>query len=165
MKHLVGHAKNGIEVNVDLITSRAAKHISQMPHLLSLAAEALQSIQLEKTVMDLEYDMGRTIGYDFVVETTDTDTIFYVQLVRDNTYTRFTKNGKPLSTKYLSMILCKSDDDTSYDLLDIWVGRLTPPRPGSDQATDDAKTYWEKHAFVFENQPVQSSTLTKTCPY
>jgi len=109
--------------------------------------------------------MGRTIGYDFVVETDSADTVFYAQLARDNTFTRFVKNSEPLHTRYLTMHLSFCQASASYTLNDIWTGRLRPPRPGSPKETTKGNLYWEKHAFVFENQPLQSRSLTKTCPY
>lgn len=165
MKHLVGYAQNNVDVYVDLVESKAAKQIARAPRLLSLAAEALQRIPLKKSSISLECNMGRIVGYDFVVETTAADNIFYVQLLRDDTYTRFTKNGKPTPTQHLSIMLRQNPTGSSYDLHDIWVGRLAPPKPGSLQETATSKTYWEKHACIFENQPIQSRTLTKMCPY
>jgi hypothetical protein len=165
MAHLVGRTKNGVPVYVDLIKSDAAKHIAAQPYLLTLAAEALRSTNAEGAVVSFECDMGRPIGYDLVVETTSNDSIFYVQLVRDELYTRFTKNSKPAATARLSVVLHRNADGESYNLHGLWVGRFTPPRPGSAEETVDSRTYWEKHAFVFENQPIQLRTLTKTCPY
>jgi hypothetical protein len=165
MTHLVGYTKNNMPVYVDLIESRAARHIGPKPYLLTLAADALQQITAKDRVVTLEYDMGRPIGYDFVVETSESDITFYVQLIRDNTYTRFTKTGKPSPTNYLSIVLHQNDNDSSYSLYDIWVGQQTPPRPGSGQETTESESYWDNHAFVFDNQPIQSRTLTKTRPY
>lgn len=166
MTHFIGHTRNNIPVFIDLIGSAAARHVAQQPYLLTLAAEALRSATLDgRSTINLEHDMGRPIGYDFVVETTTTDVIFYAQLLRDEAYTRFVKNGKPLSTRYLTTILRADKVDAQYNLENIWMGRLTPPRPGSAKESARSKTYWSKHAYVFENQPIRSSTLTKTCPY
>lgn len=166
MTHFIGLTRDNVPVYIDLIRSDAAKQIAQQPYLLTLAAEALRNSTLGgRSTINLEHDMGRPIGYDFVVETTTTDVIFYAQLLRDNAYTRFVKNGKPLATRYLTTILRADEAGTQYNVESIWMGRLTPPRPGSAKETARSKTYWEKHAYVFENQPVQSSTLTKTCPY
>jgi hypothetical protein len=165
MTHFVGNSKNKLPVHVDLINSNAAKRIAHHPYLLAVAAEALQHITLTKPIVNLEYDMGRNIGHDFVVETNASDNIFYVQLVRDRVYTRFIKNGTPLPTRYVSMTLARDQKSDPYHIQDVWVGRLAPPRPGSDEETPQSKTYWEGHAIVFGNEPIQSRTLTKTCPY
>ena len=166
MTHFISYTRNNIPVFIDLIRSNAAKHVAQQPYLLTLTAEALKNITLDgRSSMSIVHDMGRPIGYDFVVETSTDDGIFYAQLVRDETYTRFIKNGKPLSTRYLTTILSIDPVGAQYNVENVWIGRLTPPRPGSAKETAKSKSYWDTHAYVFENQPIQSSTLTKTCPY
>ena len=164
MKHPVGQTRNGIAVYVDLIQSQAAKHIAQQPHLLGLVAEALQQITPRGADTKIEHDMGRVIGYNFVVKTTDSDGIFYAQLLRDTTYTRFVKNGKPVSTQYLSMIL-RRNEDAEYELLDAWIGRLSPPRPGTADETADSKSYWATHAIILGSESLQLRTITRACPY
>jgi hypothetical protein len=164
MKHTIGHARNGASVYVDLIHSQAASHISQQPRLLNLVIEALQKTNLSGQEVSIEYDAGRDIGYNFVVSTTEKDTVFYAQLVHDSIYTRFVKNGKPLPTQHLTLILSR-DEDGDYSLLDTWIGRLSPPRPSSTDETTESKPYWSTHALVLDNQPIQSRTLTKVCPY
>jgi hypothetical protein len=165
MAHLAGYSQNELPVYVDLCRSEAAKHISRDPHLMTWATEVLSRTNLDKTVVNLEYDMGHNVGFDYVVKTGPTDVIFYVQQVKDKVYTRFIKNGLPLATNYISMRLEQSDNDGLYWLSDIWIGRLTPPVPGSSNENSKSRTYWEDHALVFVNQPIQSRTLTKTCPY
>jgi hypothetical protein len=165
MKHPVGHAQNGVTVYVDLIHSDAAKHIAEQPHLLGLVAEGLRHITLHGEDINVEWDMGRAIGYDFVISTAETDSVFYAQLSRDSTYTRFIKNGAPLSTQRITLILHRSEDKNAYELQDAWIGRLSPPRPGSTNETTESRPYWEKHAFVLGSQSLQPRTVTKTCPY
>lgn len=164
MKHLVGRTRNGALVHVDLITSAAAKRIAQQPHLLGLAGEALKKTALRDTEIRFEYDTERTIGYDYVIGTTDKDSVFYAQLLRDTTYTRFVKNGKPVPAQRLAIVLRKNDDG-NYELLDTWIGHLSPPKPGSTGETPESKTYWATHALILDNQPIQLRTLTKVCPY
>src|SRR5688572_12334778 len=134
MKHPIGHTRNGVPVYVDLIGSQAAKRIAQQPQLLALAKEMLEKTTVQGKETSIERDMGRLIGYSFVVATTEKDTILYGRLLRDDLYTRFVKNGKPLSTHYLSVTLRKGGNN-HYELCDIWIGRLNPPRPGSANET------------------------------
>jgi hypothetical protein len=153
-----------MQVQVDLIGSQAARHIAQQPRLLMLAKEVLEKIAAKGATVNVECDMGRPIGYSFLVATKDTDTILYARLLKDEIYTRFVKNGKPFSTPYLTVSLTQ-DKDNNYELSDIWIGRLTPPRPGSVNETTESRSYWLEHAFVLDNQPLQLRTVTKTCPY
>lgn len=165
MKHPIGETRNGITVFVDLIHSEAAKHIAQQPHLLNLAAEALQKTSVHGPRLNVEHDMGRDIGYSFIIPTTEGNTVFYAQLQRDEVYTRFIKNGKPLTTQHLSLLLRRNTEDKTYELHDVWVGRLSPPRPGSADETDESKTFWSTHALILDKQPLQLRTVTKVCPY
>jgi len=164
VKYLIGQTRNSAQVYVQLIGSQAGKHISRQPQLLSLAKEMLAAVTLQRQDIRLEYDMKRPIGYSFVIETTDKDVILYGRLLKDDLYTRFVKNGKPLSTRYLSVALSKGSDN-NYELSDIWIGRLTPPRPGSSDETTESKPFWSNHAFILDSQPIQLQTVTKTCPY
>lgn len=164
MKHPIGITRNGISVYVDLIQSKAAKQIAQQPYLVGLVNEALLQLALSGPEVGIERDMGRNVGYSFIVDTTDADTVFYAQLLRDDVYTRFVKNGKPLPTQYLTMIL-RRDDNGDYGLCDAWVGRLAPPRPGSANETAQSKSYWSSRACILGNQSLQQRTVTKVCPW
>lgn len=164
MRHLVGQTRNGMQVHTQLIGSRAGRHISQQPQLLSLAKEMLAAVSLHGPTASIEHDMKRPIGYSFAIETTDKDTILYGRLVKDEVYTRFVKNGKPTLTSYLTAILSK-ENGNNYELSDIWIGRLMPPRPGSDNETAESRPYWSNHALILDGQPLQAQTVTKTYPY
>jgi hypothetical protein len=164
MKHLVGHTRNGKAVHVDLLYSEAAQHISRQPHLLDLVKTVLKAKEVKTSKIHIQYDMGRTIGYDFTVETTDTDTIFYAHQVREKTFTRFVKNGEADPTSYLTVTL-RSDGPDAYELLDVWIGRYRPPLPGSENETSQSKSFWANHAVVLDRQVLQPHTLTKDCPY
>lgn len=164
MKHAITQTRNGAVVYVNLVRSPAAARIASQPYLLGLIKEALEPTSLTAAVIRIEQNMGRDIGYDFVAETKESDPIFYAQLVRQETYTRFVKNTKPLSTQYLTMIL-KRDESGQYELDDTWVGRLSPPLPGSYNETQESKSYWNSHAYIFDKQPLQLRTVTRVCPY
>lgn len=164
MKHLIGQSRNGMSIHVRLIGSRAGENIARQPQLLSLAKEMFTKITLHGAEISLEYDMDRQVGYSFVIETSDKDTILYARLLKDDIYTRFVKNGKPQPTNYMAVNLLRNGDN-AYDLADIWLGRLMPPRPGSASETAESKQYWSNHALILDNRPLQLKTVTKTCPY
>jgi hypothetical protein len=164
MKHPIGPTKNGHSVYVDLIHSQAAKHISAQPQLLMFIKEALLQHSPSKEQVTFQYDMGRSIGYDFTVEISEKDVVFYAQLIKSSVFTPFVKNGAPLNTNHLSVILHKTSD-AEYELLNAWVGSMSPPLPGSPEQTDESKDYWSTHAIVYTNQPLQTRSLTKTNPY
>jgi hypothetical protein len=165
MKHLVGRVRNGAAVYVDLVHSEAAKSISMQPYLLGLAREAIGRTTLKGDGSTLVRDMGRSIGYNFVVPTNDASKVFYAKALRDDVYMRFVKEGKPLSTQFLTLSLKRHETDDDYDLLGVWAGKVGPPRPGSADETVESKIFWANHAYVFDKQSLQSHTITKTCPY
>jgi len=166
MKHLIGQSRNGINVYIDLTqNSSSMKDIARQPHLITLAGEALGHTQLTELNTTIEFDMKRPVGYDFVVEKDEDDTVFYVRLIGDTVFTRFVRKGEPVATNYLSICLEPYNDNTAYIVRDIWLGQQRPSRPGSDDAVAESTSYWGHHAFIFQNQPVQTNTLTKTCPY
>ena len=164
MKHPVGITKNKLEVYIYLTGSLASKRISRQPHLLNLAQEMFSSVTLQGTKISMEYDMQRPIGYDYVIETLDNNVVFYGRIPKDEIYTRFVKSGKPIATNKLSVVLIQ-DSDKNYELYDLWIGSLRPPRPGSLDETPDSKLYWSNHALILGDMPIQPRTITKTSPY
>jgi hypothetical protein len=164
VKQIIGQSRNGARVFVQLIGSQAGKQIARQPQLMSLAKEMLAEITLLEQEISIEYDMQRPIGYCYIIETTDKDIIIYGHLIKDEIYTRFVKNGKPLHTRHLTLTLSKAGVN-HYELCDIWIGKLVPPRPGSEDETAKSKPYWSNHALIFDNQPLQQQTVTKICPY
>ena len=165
MNHLVGHTQDGVAVWVDLINTNASASIARQPHLLTMAADALKQTSVDDAQLALEYDMGRVIGYDFVVATPVGADVFYARLVRDKVYTRFVKKGRPASTRTLSFVLQKQTDEESYTIEDMWVGRQRPPRPSCAEASRDSVDYWCQHAVLYENQALHPRTITKDDPY
>lgn len=164
MRHLVGHTKNGQAVYVDLINSQAAPHVAAHPHLLGLVSKALSQTTVKGDQLKFEYNVGRNIGYESVVKTEPGEKVVYARLMRDELYSRFTRKGDPQHTTYVSAAL-ERDDEGSYELVDAWIGRLLPPRPGSENETPASREYWDSHAFLLDTQPVQRHTRTETCPY
>jgi len=164
MKHLIGQSRNGIQVYTQLIGSPAGARIAKQPQLLTLAKELFTKVALRGPEVRLEYDMNRPVGYDFVVETSDKDIVFYGRLLKDEVYTRFVKNSKAQPTQYIMVNLVR-DSENNYELSDIRLGNLAPPRPGSTDETAESKQYWASHALILDGQPLQLQTVTKTCPY
>lgn len=164
MKHLISKTGNGKAVYIDLIHSQAAAQISRQPRLLEMVKRITGQSDVKGKVVRLESNMGKPIGYNSVIRTSESDTVFYAQQQREKIYTRFVKNGTPKATRYLSMVLHQDSDD-SYELHELWLGRQRPARPGHDEATDESLIYWAEHAFIIDTQPVQPRTITRDCPY
>jgi hypothetical protein len=164
IKHPITTTLSGIPVYVDLITSPASATIAQQPHLVHLIKEMLETKKVSGATVSVEHDFGRNIGNSDVVLTTEKDTILYAKRVKRDTFARFVRRRMPAPSTFVSIVLLK-DTDGEYELHDTWIGNLAPPFPGTTEATDESKAYWEDHALVLEGQPIQVRTLTKTCPY
>lgn len=157
-------SSGGYEVYVNLINSSAGRYLSRQPYVMNLIKEALASQKLTKAKLVLELDMGRVIGNTDIIETTDRDTIYYAQPVKQDVFSRYAKNRHPSPSRKLTITL-KQDPEGHYEVHDTWIGPNRPPFPGDKQATTASRTYWQNHALVQDAQPVQSKTITKECPY
>ncbi len=164
MKHPIAKTKNGIAVYVDLVSSPAAAAVGRDPRLVDMVRRILLQTDAQTPIVRIESNMGKNVGYNMVVETSESDTILYAQLLRQQVYTRFVKNGRPSSTQYVSVILHR-DEAGEYELYQLWLGRLRPSQPGSTDESAHSKPYWESHAFVLDTQPIQHRSVTKVCPY
>lgn len=162
--HEVGVTRNGVKVNVNLTRSRAALPISQRPHLLTLVGELLSELTLDDKRLVISKDMGRPVGYDFVIEVTDPESVFYAQLAKGTIFIPFTKKGNPAPTNLLTIVIEHTEED-GYCLDDLWLGPFRPALPGDSAEADDSKTYWSEHAHIFEDQHIKASSITRDCPY
>lgn len=166
MLHPIVTLADETEVFVNLINSSAvAQSIAKQPQLLGLVKDALRGRTLTASTVHVEQNMGRTVGYDFVVATKVDDTIFYAMIMHEEIYTRFVKNGKPLSTQYITMQLERSADGSGYELCAAHIGKAFPPRPGASNETAESKPYWTKHAVVRESEVLQLKSIRKDSPY
>lgn len=163
-QHVIATSANNKAVYVYLIQTPAAAQISRQPHLVSLIKEAVEQINLNAPQISIEQDMGRTIGYGELLETTDKDPVFYAKQTKSGLYTRFVKNKKSKATSFLSIKLLKDEAD-DYELKDVWIGRAFPPLPGDKGETTQSKSYWETHAVIYNGQSILTNTQTKDCPY
>jgi hypothetical protein len=163
-KHLITHTKNDKEVYACLTQGSLSTQIGRNPHLLQLVSEVLSKRQLTAQEVTVAYDLGREIGYSQILETADKDAVFYAKLARNPYVTRFVKYRKNDQTSLLSLQL-QADEDGNYELLGVWMGPTYPPTPDEPGATPESVAYWQTHAFVFNGQPVLSSTITKDWPY
>lgn len=163
-KHLITESPNGYTVYVNLINSEAGHYISRQPYIINLIKEVVNDMSLKGTRLSIEHDMGRVIGNTDIVDTTDKDSIFYAQPVKKKVFSRYAKNRYPTPSNNISIIIQK-DSEGDYEVVDTWIGPMSPPFPGDVQATAKSKPYWTTHALVQDAQLVQSRTITKDCPY
>jgi hypothetical protein len=164
--HTLATDQNGHEIIVNLTShgSAAALQISEQPHLLTLAKEILEKVTVQGNEQLIEKDMGRTIGSNFMVETTSADTILYAQQLKQEWYTRYVKNRSARDTTFLTLDLQRVNA-TTYELIDIFMGRTRPAVPGHPDESATSKGYWATHAVIWGSQKIRSNTITKDCPW
>lgn len=165
MNHEIGTTRNEMVVTVNLTRSAAAVKISSNPHLLALAKEMLSNEAPRGKHKVVTRDMGRSIGYDFVIEVENPEDIFYAQLVKQTAYIPFTKKGDPESTQLLTLVLDRNSENGHYDLSDIWLGPPRPGYPGDALETEESKVYWKTHAHILGTESLRHNSVTRTCPY
>lgn len=156
--------KNGFLVHLDLNDSHAATHIAEKPELLDLLREVLKNRDVFGERDCFEQDLKRPIGKTNIVETVDSDEIFYAKRLNRDRYTRFVRNREPEITNHITIDLRKNASG-SYDLFTVFLGTMTPPFP-FDKNDDIRKIkFWNQHALVFTNQDLVEGTEILDCPW
>ena len=158
--NLIAITANGIEVY-----SHPAGH----PHRPDLLVETINKITLEKskTFHRETVDLGRTIGKDHLVETTDEDHIVYLRRGNRPGETRMVIK-EASDTSFVTIILCvaSKDNETPDELVGKWVVvTLFEGQPGKREPWDNAfvdadidigvaaekeraESFWAAHALV-----------------
>lgn len=158
---------NGKSVVFDPVGSHASTHFHDAPGLRGEVVGLIKSLVLESDLIARDYDMGRVIGNNNVVEIDDTDELVYAmgKLREDQGYVAFTKSRPSAPCTKISVHLIKQDD-TTYSLYSAWVGEYeSPPFPQMTIATDESIPFWSKHAFVWGSQEIIPGTETHKCPW
>jgi hypothetical protein len=163
-KFVLGENSDGNTIYVNTISSPAGTYISRRPYIFALLKEILLSQTLRGQRIVIEQDMGRNIGTTDIVTTSDSDNVYYARPLKSEVYYRFAKNRYPQLCSTLTIVVDK-DADGNYEVSDTWIGNNRPPFPGDVAATKSSLQYWATHALVPDSQPVQTKSLTKTCPY
>jgi len=161
----VGTTKNGCAVYVDTEHSHAATHMKDTPGLLDLVKEALPKIEADGSVIRTEIDFGRIIGTMDLVETTDSDDVFYAMRPNRDRYSRFVHNREAVPTSWL-VVRMERVNEKEYSLFTTYIGRLVPPFPfGDSRDSHEMIEFWKGHALAVGNQELVPETETKECPW
>lgn len=162
--HLIAISANKKQVYANLTSKPLSTNVSNNPHLLRLAEEAVASAQIKGASMQLEYVIDHAIGQSELIETNPADVIFFARTTKTSGFTRFVKNRQSVPTGSITVSLVQ-DEDGEYELTNIWIGTTFPPTPDDPAATPESVEFWANHAIVYNGQPLVSSSLTKTSPY
>ncbi len=163
-QYVISIFPDNTKLYINLINSPAGQYINRRPYLINILKELIQSDKLEHQVGSQEIDTGKIIGNTDIIDTTDKDVIYYAKPYKKDYFSKFAKNRYPLPSSKLSIIL-KKNNETDYILQDIWIGPLYPLFPNNKEASLESKSYWNSHALAQDSKNIQSSTITKICPY
>lgn len=156
---LLGHTADGAKV-----FNRHTSHNHVDSSLLS-AAIARASVE-RRFFTSVTVEFGEPVGYTECVETTDTDDIVYAVRLNRTGHTRFVTNRQPLPSSKVTLILKQIDQSNNdYVLVTAFIGGQAEPEPFDPKATERAWDYWSKHALVWCPESIDSSTVTRTCPW
>jgi hypothetical protein len=157
---VMGHLATG-EVVVDAANSHVATH----PTVLAVLPEALGQIGGGDEQIVTEVDLGRVIGENIRVATSDADEIVYAQRTGRRGLTRFVKNREPEDCTSVVVILRKITGG-AYVLVTAFIGTHCPAEPWDQKYADkESVPFWNSHALIWGAEEVVEDTETTECPW
>lgn len=100
-----------------------------------------------------------------LIETTESDDVFYAKRPNREKYTRFVRGREPVPATTVTIELRKKGG-TEFEIFTAFIGKLTPPFPfGKDDLNEDGREFWKNHALVVGNQELVPGTETTDCPW
>ena len=158
-------SKNNIPVWFDAVSSHAATHLADTPHLKQLAATVISQTIIDQPFAQFHTDFGKIIGTSDLVPIEPGDDIVYAKRLNRDEYTVFNKSKTAQPCSLVTVALALQEDGTC-ELVSAWVGPSDSPSfPGSPYETPASKDFWSKHAMAWGNQHIQPGTETTTCPW
>ena len=141
-------------------------HLKDHPTVLPVIPEALGKISSHdrETIVE-EVDLGRVVGENLRVKTTDADEIVYARRPGRAGHTRFVKNRNPEPCAHVVVILhrLKGGD---YAIATAFIGTRCPAEPWDTRwATEESLPFWREHALVWGEAKVVPGTETTECPW
>lgn len=116
-----------------------------------LIAEAIEKIDYVPPFTMVTVDLGRIIGFDHCVKTTDSDSIIMKARTGRNTESRIVLNRSAEPTSLMTIGICR-DDDGLDTIFTAFAGQKAPkelsdPRL-SESERPEAEQFWACHALV-----------------
>ena len=125
-------------------------------HRPDLDVETIEKVRVDGRPFVREtVDLGRVIGVDHLVETTDADVVISARRENNDHPSNMVLGRKPIPTSKVSVVLCKcgpedgEDWNGKYVLITLFEGDLGMPEPVGRNAEDkDCVAFWKTHALV-----------------
>lgn len=151
MKKNIATTNNGINVSVIIENEHMLAHPSVTDEIL---AEALTKVEYAPPFWMGTVDIGRVIGTDACVETTDADDIRYECRPGREIKSRMVYGRKPESTTLLTIGIC-TDDDGIETVFTAFPGLKAPKELEDPRLTEseraEAEAFWATHALCAES--------------
>lgn len=157
---VMGHLGSG-----ELVIDRKDSHVATHPTALPIVAEALSQISSEKRENAVEeIDLGRVIGENIRVSTTDADRVVYAQRTGREGLTRFIKDRAPEPCESMVIVLRRATNG-AYVLITAFIGTKCPAEPWDRWAIPESVPFWNTHALIWGEEEVIPGTETSECPW
>ena len=157
---IVGRLSSG-EVVVDAENS----HVQTHPSVLPVLGEALAQVKSDdRSFMVTEVDLGRVVGKNIRVKTTDSDEILFAKRPGRLGLTRFVKNREPEPCSRVVLVL-KCLSEGAYVLITAFIGTRCPAEPWDRNADEHSVPFWNSEALVWGTEEVIEGTETTACPW
>lgn len=147
MKKKIGKTKNGFDVFVEIQNEHMIAHKDATYDLI---AEVIKKVDYIPTFYMNSIEMGRIVGKDACVETTEKDDICMRCRPGRKIESRMVLNREPEDTTLLTVGLC-TDDDGLVTVFTSFPGLKAPKELNdpslSDKERPEAEAFWSNHAL------------------
>jgi hypothetical protein len=161
-----GREQVGTLASGEVVFEKEGSHLKDHPTVYPLVGEALGKISSDdRTTIVEEVDLGRIVGENICVETTDADEIVYARRSGREGVTRFVKNREPEPSSKVVVIVNKCADN-AYCVATAFIGGRSPAEPwDTEWADENSVPFWNTHALVWGEAEVVPGTETSECPW
>ena len=152
MKELLAKTNNGVDVYMDVEDTHMLAHKGVPTELI---AEAVSKVVYNPTFFIGEVEMGRVVGVDGCVKTSDTDDVFFACREGRSTPSRLVRGRKAEPTTKMVVGICNdSDDNGVVTLFTAFFGVKAPKELDDPRMTEaerpEAEKFWADHALVVD---------------
>ncbi len=141
-------------------------HLSDHPSVVPLAREVLAQVTSNNrpSIVD-EIDLGREVGKNIRVSTTDKDEIIFARRPGRTGLTRFVKNRQPESCSKVVVILNRQKSG-EYIISTAFIGTRCPAEPWDEKwADENSVPFWNSQALVWGSEEIVLGTETSVSPW
>ncbi len=146
------------------IRDREISHLH--PNVKEFLGEVCEKIQSNgREVIIEEVDLGRPVGLNMRVKTTQEDEIVFAQRPNREGLTRFVKNRQPEMCSQVRIVLKRAKTFDGYEISTAFIGTAATLEPWHKDATPDCIEFWNTEAMIWGSEPVIEGTETIECPW